>query len=147
MKATAICRSSFAFVSLPMPRLPFSARRAAVRPPARTSASDLSVRARSRGGDVAGAALGTRWNSLHCRQNQREQRGFSPLPLGGDVEMGTSQNPASGRRGFSFNALNLFHLLTSSFRAERAKRYNWNASQQGIFLLIGYAGGMGGLKS
>lgn len=63
---------------------------------------------------------------------------------GGDVEMGTSQNPASGRRGFSFNALNLFHLLTSSFRAERAKRYNWNASQQGIFLLIGYAGREGG---
>lgn len=50
--------------------------------------------------------------------------------------MGTSQNPASGRRGFSFNALNLFHLLTSSFRAERAKRYNWNAAQQGIFLVV-----------
>lgn len=31
---------------------------------------------------------------------------------------GTSQNPASSLRGFRFNALNLFHLLTSSFRGE-----------------------------
>lgn len=52
--------------------------------PACTSASDLSARARSRGGDVAGA----RWNSLHCRQDQGEERGFCLLPLGGDVETG-----------------------------------------------------------
>lgn len=69
-----------------MRRLPFFQREEpqCARLPVCTSASDLSARARSRGGDVAGA----RWNSLHCRQKQREQRGFCLLPLGGQVEMG-----------------------------------------------------------
>lgn len=79
--------------------------------------------------------LGTRWKPLHCLRNRKvESVGGGAerlLPTSSrreNEETGTSQNPASGRRGFSFNALNLFHLLTLSFRAGSAKRYKWKGS-------------------
>lgn len=117
-RGIAICCSSLTFVSLTPNRLScHEMSRGAL--PVHTSASDfqptraVSVRVRSWGRDVAGA------------RRRPDGCGFCLLPPRRDSETGTSLNPVSGRRGYSFHTPTLLYLSTPSPCSCSAETSSW----------------------